>query len=314
MGRSPVNETAALGLLVESIEAEAWQDLFAAAPGSLGRQLGLMADRCGAAVVLRAPGVDHLLFNRAWGIGSDQPATLSMVHSVVGRFDAQSVRRYFVHLRSDAGPAQLRPWLEGTGLAPYPRRWAKFVRDAGTMPETGASSADGRRPRRDAQGELTVRSAHGASDAQAFARLIAAGLDVPGHAEPILAALVGRPRWSVSLACADGQPVAGAALFMARNAGYLAMAATSPGWRRRGAQAALIARRLEQAASAGCRWVFSETGEAVAGEPNHSFDNLLRAGFRTFEWRENWAPVGTRWLPADAPDSRHARVTLPRVG
>jgi len=52
------------------------------------------------------------------------------------------------------------------------------------------------------------------------------------------------------------------------------MAATLPDQRGRGAQSVLIAERLKQARSLGCRWARAETSE-----DNPSLQNLLRAGF-----------------------------------
>jgi hypothetical protein len=38
--------------------------------------------------------------------------------------------------------------------------------------------------------------------------------------------------------------------------------------------------RVESALELGCHTLFRETGEVVAGNPQHSYKNLVRAGFK----------------------------------
>jgi GNAT superfamily N-acetyltransferase len=82
------------------------------------------------------------------------------------------------------------------------------------------------------------------------------------------------------------RPVAIAALYMFENIGYLAMASTAESHRRRGAQQALIAKRIEKAEAVGCTIMVSETLYML----QHSYRNLQRAGFQeiyekeVYEW------------------------------
>jgi hypothetical protein len=38
--------------------------------------------------------------------------------------------------------------------------------------------------------------------------------------------------------------------------------------------------------------MFTETGEAVDGDPQHSYRNILRAGFEQLDVRENFVSAG----------------------
>ena len=58
--------------------------------------------------------------------------------------------------------------------------------------------------------------------------------------------------------------------------------------RNRGAQSALIAARVKEAAAAGCRWLCAEVGRPENGEKNQSSNNLIRAGLRPLYDRRNW--------------------------
>ena len=85
----------------------------------------------------------------------------------------------------------------------------------------------------------------------------------------------------------DGaRPVAIAALCIFEDIGYLMAAATVESHRKRGAQQALIAKRVERAEQLGCSSLVSETLYML----EHSYRNLQRAGFReayekeVYEW------------------------------
>ena len=85
----------------------------------------------------------------------------------------------------------------------------------------------------------------------------------------------------------DGRrPVAIAALCVFEDIGYLMAAATAESHRRRGAQQALIAKRVERGEQIGCSLLVAETLYLL----EHSYRNLQRAGFQdvyekeVYEW------------------------------
>ncbi|CAM3629720.1 N-acetyltransferase [Deinococcus frigens] len=85
------------------------------------------------------------------------------------------------------------------------------------------------------------------------------------------------------LACVDGQPAAAAALSVHDGVAFLAGAATRPDDRQRGAQSALIHRRLDDAARS-CELVTVTTAFASASQRN-----LERHGFRVAQLKTSWA-------------------------
>jgi hypothetical protein len=86
---------------------------------------------------------------------------------------------------------------------------------------------------------------------------------------------VGAPGFTHYVACDRGRPVGSAALQVLDDVGHLCMAFTAEPDRRRGAQQALIARRIETARALGCRVLVSETLSFLKS----SLGNLRRAGF-----------------------------------
>jgi hypothetical protein len=95
------------------------------------------------------------------------------------------------------------------------------------------------------------------------------------------------PGTSLYVARLDGRPAAAAVLFVHEGVGYLANASTVPAFRGRGAQAALIRRRLADAAAAGCELVAALT--TVAGQSQR---NLERGGLRVLANRAVWRVLG----------------------
>jgi GNAT superfamily N-acetyltransferase len=127
----------------------------------------------------------------------------------------------------------------------------------------------------------------GAEDMAEFARIHLDGHEVPGDdrgpAEAAVRAWYGRPGWRLYLALVDGVPAATAALTVGRGLGYLANAATLPAMRGRGCQTALLARRIADAAAAGCDSVAS-LAEFASGSQR----NLERAGLRVAFTQAVW--------------------------
>ncbi len=91
--------------------------------------------------------------------------------------------------------------------------------------------------------------------------------------------------WRLYLARADGQPAAYGILFLADGIAYLADAATDPEFRGRGLHAALLGRRLRDAARAGAAFI-----TAGAEFLSTSHRNMDRAGLRLLFLRTIWSP------------------------
>ena len=97
-----------------------------------------------------------------------------------------------------------------------------------------------------------------------FGRVVAAGFGLPAAVAPWVAALAGRAKWVCVMAFADTSPVAAGAVYVDGEYAWLGFGATLESHRRHGAQTALIARRLGEAAARGARVAVTETGERLA--------------------------------------------------
>lgn len=126
-----------------------------------------------------------------------------------------------------------------------------------------------------------------ASQADTFADVRVRGLEVTQEhregARRVSRAWADVDWWRLYLARIDGVPVAMAVLAVCDGLGYLANAATLPEFRGRGAQSALIARRIADAEAEGCELVVSQ---CVPGGTSHR--NLHRAGLRVACTKAVW--------------------------
>jgi ribosomal protein S18 acetylase RimI-like enzyme len=138
------------------------------------------------------------------------------------------------------------------------------------------------------------------ADGEVFARTMCAGFGMPldSSLPAWFAALPSRREAGFTAYGAwDGDTlVAAATLFAANGIGTLSGAATLPEHRGRGAQSALMVRRIRDAAAQGCAWVTAETGAETPQAPNPSLHNMRRLGLTELYERRNWVwHAGQGW-------------------
>lgn len=260
----------------EDIERAALIDLFESLTDELEAELGAsqleIADAwVGVAAALPASAI---VINRAIGLGLRQPAIEQNVKSVIEAYENAGVSRYFIHVHPDIASARLAGWIEKAGLE-WARGWVKFGRGREAPPEVST--------------DLEIREAT-ADDAPRVGRIIADAFDLGDAAAPWLARMVGRPVWRVYVSVA-GDTIAGTGSLLVKDGkGWLDWGATAPEFRRQGSQSALMARRIQDALDLGCDTLFTTTGEEIAGDPQHSYKNIIRSGFRPLYTRLNYAP------------------------
>ncbi|HSB39382.1 MAG TPA: GNAT family N-acetyltransferase [Gaiellaceae bacterium] len=249
----------------ELAELEAFRDLYAVAPAGLGART---AELGGALCIRLEADARSAMFNRVLGLGLDRPATEEGLERIASFY--RDGIAWAVALAPQAEPPELPSWLERRGSTKG-YGWTKFTRRAG-----GAPVADT---------QLRVeRVEEGVAFAEAFVR----GYGTPEFFRGWLARLPRRPGWHCFVAFDGGEPAGVGALYVTGAVGWLGIAATVPEHRRKGAQNAILAARVDAAAEAGCEIVATETGEPRDGEPGGSWRNIARAGFEPQYVRPNY--------------------------
>lgn len=262
---------------LEQAEFAAYVDLYRAAPAALRREHAIEVVPLSAATCLGCRDFDPpAIFRRPVGLGVGRAVSEAELEAVLAHMDARGLR-YAVPVAEQTRPSELSAWLAQRGFT-RGYAWMRFRRDCSTS--------------RAALTNLQLRVA-GTELGADFGRVVAEGFGLPAAIAPWLAALPGRASWICLLAFDGASPVAAGAAYLDGDHAWLGFGATLASHRRRGAQSALLARRIEEAAARGARVAVTETGERLPDRPSHSYRNLLRAGFQERYLRQNWlSPAG----------------------
>lgn len=249
----------ALADLVEFGEANAFADMFAASPADEGQRI---VNISGAALLI-APTMPVILFNRVLGLGLRAPIDDDAVQHIAGVYRDAGVKQWAIQLAPEAFTPSTEALFAAHGLR-RAGHWEKVYRAAAN--------------------DIHVKTDFGVQQigvesAQVFAEVCVAAFGMHPSLKAGLVALVGRRGWQHVMAFDGETPVACGSLFVNGNVGWLGMGGTLPSHRRRGAQGAIMAMRVREAADAGCEWVITETGADTPEHPNPSFHNMLRTGF-----------------------------------
>lgn len=266
---------------LELAEIEALKDLYRAASPEVAATAGLSVREVGDAVVLAANQADVLALNRLVGLGLRRAPTDAALVDAVETLNETGSPRCFVPVAPIGSFDDLHARLEHLGLRRY-NNWMRLRRDLAETPRRTELPS----------GSLDVRRI-GPADARAFGDLVATAFAYPPVIAPLTWQPIGRPRWHHYLAFDGDVPIAAAAMYIAGEAAWFGFAATDSAHRKRGAQQALIVRRLEDASDAGCRWISVETAEDTVTRDAPSFRNLRRLGFESAYARPNFLWVKT---------------------
>ncbi len=253
-------------------EARAWADFHRAADDDLAASCGVGALEIGSAFLGSAAKIDVLTFNRAIGLGLDHPTSEQAIDLVIEHYAHAGVPRFLVHVHPLAAQAGLPALLESRGLTHY-NNWVKLQRGVEALPDVAT--------------DLRVVEIE-ADRAESFATILVTSFDWPKPVTPWVARSVGRPSWRHYLALDGEAPVATGAFFAHGEDAWFDMASTLEGYRGRGAQKALIARRIDDARAMGCTRLVVETAEETSDRRAHAFRNVRRLGFEVAYVRPNY--------------------------
>jgi GNAT superfamily N-acetyltransferase len=140
-----------------------------------------------------------------------------------------------------------------------------------------------------AESDLQVREI-GEKHVDDFGRIAASAYGMTPEAAALVRGLIDRSGYHLYMTFDGDTPIGTGLLSIDGDRAWFEWAATDPAFRQQGSQRALLARRIEDAVDAGCTRLLTCTGEAVPGQPQHSYHNIEWAGFEPMFVRENWIP------------------------
>ena len=257
---------------LELVEVAGLADLYRMMPPAYAVAEHMGARWFGTALGIRAARADVLALNRIVGLGVASPATTGDLDAALRWFHEAGVPRAFVQVAPHAEPDMLAAWLQARGLTYY-NNWVRLWRDTTPLPP---------RP-------TTLRVEQVVADrADLFGRIVAEAFHMPLAASGWVTSTFGQPGWRHYMAFDGETPVATATLFLKGDTGWLGAAATSEAARGKGAQSALIARRIADANAQGCTLLSVETAEPTETRDAPSYRNVTRLGFEVAYKRANW--------------------------
>ena len=256
------------------IESAALGDLHAAADDEITKNLGLKTSRLDGAYLSCASSLppSAIVINRAIGLGDEAIAQTEDIKRVQSFYAEAGVEKYFLHRNTHAHPESLPELLEKAGFKKA-RGWMKFSRDTDIPPEV----------------ETDLRLVLvGPEQGIQFGEIVCECFDLGNIAVPWLAKLPGRDPWRIYLTFSGDIAVGAGAMFMQNRVAWLDWCATLPQYRGQGSQRAIIRHGIQDAIDLGCDEIMTCTGEAVPGDPQHSYSNMLKMGFVERYVRENY--------------------------
>jgi GNAT superfamily N-acetyltransferase len=227
--------------------------------------LGMTRRRFGSVVALAAPRDTLSLWSQAAGFGLDGPVTSAVIGEVLDYFKAAGCTTAKLNITPSLLPPDWDEIATSYGVTAGPTdvqvvRRAEPVEQAATdfrIEQIGPQHAD-------SWAQLQVDAYQ--MDDDGFRTMIAAFTDWPGM---------------TAYAAWDGDTMVGtASLHVVDGVGRLRSGATRPEYRGRGAQSALLTRRIADAFAQGCDLVTTGSFKPEPGGHNPSLANMLRQGFQ----------------------------------
>ncbi|MCS7477163.1 GNAT family N-acetyltransferase [Umezawaea endophytica] len=262
-------------LNVEQVEAESAFAVVSGAPDDVAKSLGTATRRIGGGVALSMRDDPTNFWTKA--LGFTEPLTEDVIAEVCDFYREQGVSRAVLQLAPSVLPVEWDEIRAKQGITAG-TTWVKLAHGGGPVPAVDTSL------RVDA-----VDAEH--AEEWSAVRLTGFGMPLDGFRELFVATLA-HPGVTAYGAWDGDRLVAGASLFTHCGAAEFAGASTLPEHRDRGAQSALLARRIADATAAGRTVLSAEAVKPAEGERNPSLENMRRLGFEVLYDRVNWV-----WTP-----------------
>jgi GNAT superfamily N-acetyltransferase len=263
---------------MESIEREAWLDLYSAAPAHVRSEMGLASAEIGSVPVIGCRGMAITELNRGFGLEDVGRPDLA---GVTAWLEENAGPSFALQIASDERTAAIQRWAGNMGFSPSGNGWSKLVRRLDVTDTLGTGGKpSGIEIRTDIQPET-------------YGRLVVKAFGFPDILADWFGALVGRPNWTPVVALLDGKPAGSGAVFVKDNWAWFGVGSTLPEARRNGVQGALIDARTEIARAKGATHITAETGRPEQPDMKQtSRDNFLRRGFVEAYHRLNFKKTG----------------------
>ncbi len=257
---------------LELIEVKAWDAMYSAVPAETARQFGIKCFSTPTTCTTVVSTIDVLAFNRVVGLGIEEPITDQRLDEILTIYRQEKVPRLFLQLHPDIVTPETDELLTAKGFYHY-NNWEKLYRPIEPIPE--------------AKSDLRIEKIDD-EHADAFADILVTAFEWPQDMKAWVAASVGLEGWHHYMAFDKDKPAATAGFFLEGEYAWIDFASTLSEYRGRGAQGALVERRIRDAKDMGCRWLVVETAQQTPEKEAPSYRNMIRYGFKLAYTRPNY--------------------------
>ena len=249
---------------IEEVEALGFASMQENVSSAFRERTGARVERVAGVVTILAPKAEMAALNRVWLPGEAPPVTVATLETIRAYARNVGSRKMVAHCPTWAASPEM---MSEHGFELRPSMF-KFARRTSLDPPPES---------------LRIEQLK-ANDAIQFGQVAVASNETEDWMSDGFNSTVGLPGWIHYLAFDSDTPIAVAAMFSRDRYAWCCIAATIPGYRGRGAQLALLTRRVRDAARLGIEWIVAE---ARVDNPG-SARNMLRAGFEVVYERPNY--------------------------
>ncbi len=258
-------DSSSIRSVCEIIEAASRADYYSCLDREGSERLGVQIRASHCSTLTLATRGTSPFFNRVLALGVRAECGAEEIDRIESLLENAGAKSAMIGLSPYARPEGLIDALRDRGYAEGPV-WAKLARGP-QEPQKAETDLE------------IIEIGPGHRHAEAFHHILIScfGMD-PAYA-PLMQAVVGKPSWRCYLALNGNAPIAAAGMYLSAIGAWLGFMATLPEARGRGAQSALIERRLRDGIDCGCPVFVGETALDRPEAPNPSYHNLIRMGF-----------------------------------
>lgn len=256
---------------LEVIEADAWFDLYDAAPRVYANENGLRSHRFGQALCLVHENLISPEFARVVGATNAQ-----QLSDAINWMKTEAKPGWVAQVPSREKTTRMMESLEQSGFTARGNGWTKF-----RLAHAPAIRA--------VNPLISVRQVF-QNDASTFGNVVQSAFGLPPSTQEWFAQLPGRQGWSTFLAYSDEEPIACGSMYVRGSLAWMGIGATKADYRGQGAQSMLLRARIVHGQTLGVTLFTAETGQPNEGsEDEHiSYSNCRKAGFEPVYTRINY--------------------------
>ena len=200
---------------IEAAEANAWHDVYAAAPEDWASEVGIDSYRVSGALVISWAASGRRYFSRVIGLGVTEPASEAAIDRILDGYERAGISKFLLQSLPHCRPARYEEWLGERGLEAFDQQ-DRIIRDGSSL-RGGLALRNGLTVER-----VTRETAEEWSTfLQAVYRL---------EAGDWLPLLIGRPGWHQYVARRDGRIIGARGMYIGPGgAAWLGMDGPVPG-------------------------------------------------------------------------------------